>query len=70
MEYRLEIFDFLSSWHTGAVIPDNNVTDSPAGCTPGPSGTCKFGSLVPLNGLGSLNLWTPRVLQIALIYKF
>jgi hypothetical protein len=69
-EYRLEIFDFLSSWHTGAVIPDNNVTDSPAGCTPGPSGTCKFGSLVPLNGLGSLNLWTPRVIQMALIYKF
>jgi len=70
LEYRLEIFNFLSSWHSGAVIPDNRVTDSPAGCTPGPSGTCNFGSLVPLNGLGSLNLWTPRVIQMALIYKF
>ena len=69
-DYRLEIFNFLSSWHTGAVIPDNNVTDSPANCTPGPSGTCKFGSLVPLNGLGGLNLWNPRVIQMALIYRF
>jgi hypothetical protein len=70
LQYRLEIFNFLSSWHTGQVIPDNSVVDSPANCAPGPSGTCFFGSLVPLNGLGALNLWNPRIIQMSAIYSF
>jgi hypothetical protein len=38
--------------------------------TPGPSGNCAFGSLVPLNGLGETNLWTPRIIQMALKFSF
>jgi hypothetical protein len=70
LQFRFEIFNFLSSWHTGTVFPVNSMTQSPAGCTPGPSGNCLFGSLVPLNGLGELNLWTPHIYQFALKYSF
>lgn len=70
LEFRLEIFNALSSTHTGGHFFDNNVSDSPANCTPGPSGNCSFGSTVGLNGSGALNYWNPRVLQMALIYSF
>ncbi len=52
------------------LYPNNVLSNSPSGCTPGPSGNCSFGSLVPLNGAGSLNLWNPRILQMSLVYSF
>ncbi len=72
LTYRLEIFNVFSSWHTGQWFPTNRLTADPANCTPGLAGPggCPVGSLVPLNGLGKTNLWTPRILQMALIYSF
>lgn len=64
IQYRLDVFNFLSSWHTGTRFPDNRVSDGPS-----------FGSLIgsPTGvtyGLGQENLWTPRVIQMALTYSF
>ncbi len=70
IQARVEIFNTGSNWHSTAHFPDTNVSDSPANCTPGPSGNCSFGSLVPLNGVGRLNLWTPRTIQASLTYLF
>ncbi len=74
LAYRLEIFNLGSTWHSfygGSYDdPSSNMTSSPVGCTPGPSGTCDFGSIVPLNGLGAGNLWNPRILQMSLTYSF
>jgi len=70
LQFRLEIFNVFSSTHTGQHFFNNVVSSSPANCTPGPSGNCSFGSLVPLNGAGALNFWNPRVLQMALVYSF
>ncbi|HEY7392023.1 MAG TPA: TonB-dependent receptor [Bryobacteraceae bacterium] len=72
VKYKLEIFDFGSTWHSSQylVYPNNVLASSPAGCTAGPSGNCSFGSLVPLNGAGSLNLWNPRKIQMSLVYSF
>jgi hypothetical protein len=70
LQFRLEIFNALSSTHTGQHLFDNNLSDSPAICTPGPSGNCSFGSTVTLNGSGALNYWNPRILQMALVYSF
>jgi hypothetical protein len=70
LRYRLDIFNVFSGRHAYPIFPDSRMSDSPANCTPGPSGNCKFGSLVPLNGLGDLNLWNPRVLQMSLRYAF
>ncbi len=72
LEYKLEIYNLGSTWHSnpGVMYPDATLSDSPAGCTVGASGTCAFGSLVPLNGAGKLNLWTPRTIQMSLVYKF
>ncbi len=70
LQFRLEIFNVFSSTHTGQHFFNNVLSSSPANCIPGPSGTCSFGSLVPLNGAGALNFWNPRVLQMALVYSF
>lgn len=72
LKYKLEIFNFGSTWHSNEnlVYPNNVLASSPAGCTTGPSGNCSFGSLVPLNGAGSLNLWNPRQIQMSLLYSF
>jgi hypothetical protein len=69
-QYRVDIFNALSSEHYVAHLPDDRVSDSPVNCAPGPIGTCHFGSLVGLNGLGDLNLWNPRTLQMSLRYVF
>jgi Carboxypeptidase regulatory-like domain/TonB dependent receptor/TonB-dependent Receptor Plug Domain len=58
LQYRLEIFNVGSNWHSVARIPDNNLQDN------------NFGFLGPNNGAGSLNLYTPRVLQMSLVYSF
>lgn len=70
LQARLEIFNTGSNWHSNPPFPDSTVSDSPTSCTPGPAGNCSFGSLVSLNGVGSLNLWTPRTLQVSLSYLF
>ncbi len=70
VQARLEIFNTGSNWHSVFRFPDSTVSDSPANCNPGPAGNCSFGSLVPLNGVGRTNLWTPRTLQISLSYIF
>jgi outer membrane receptor protein involved in Fe transport len=72
LKYKLEIFNFGSTWHSNEnlVYPNNTLSSSPAGCTAGPSGNCSFGSLVPLNGAGNLNLWNPRKIQMSLAYSF
>ncbi len=70
IQYRLEIFNVFSTWHTGQVFPNNRVLSSPSPCTPGPRGNCNFGSLVGLNGLGELNLWNPHIIQMALKLTF
>jgi hypothetical protein len=67
LQYRLEIFNVGSNWHS------NN-----ANLVPNGGGGCAFGSLgnagcsaIPLNSSSTdLNLWTPRVLQMSLVYSF
>lgn len=77
LELRLDIFNVFSSSYAVPHQPGNDLYTSPTNCTPGPGpgpggtvGNCSFGSLVPLNGLGALNLWNPRVLQLSLRYRF
>jgi hypothetical protein len=76
LQYRLDIFNAFSPYYpfatpfAGPRTPDNLLSDSPVNCVPGPAGSCRFGSLVPLNGLGALNLWNPRILQMSLRYSF
>ncbi len=70
LQFRLEIFNLFSSTPTGQHFFNSGLYQSPPNCTPGPSGNCEFGSLVPLNGAGALNFWNPRILQMALVYLF
>jgi hypothetical protein len=70
LQYRLDIFNVFSSEHYGPHFPNDTLSSSPVPCTPGVMGTCHFGSLVSLNGLGALNLWNPRILQMSLRYTF
>ena len=63
LEYRLDIFNVGSSWHSVLQSPDNRMTD------------CNYGSIVGCNALNgtpynALNLWTPRTLQMSLTYMF
>ena len=72
LKYKLEVFNLTSTWHStpDLLYPNNNLSNSPAGCTPGPSGSCSFGSLVSLNGAGSLNQFRPRIIQMSLNMVF
>ncbi len=73
LKYKLEVFNLTSTWRQNENLlfgTDNRVSDSPAGCTSGPSGNCAFGSLVSLNGAGRLNLFNPRVIQMSLNLAF
>ena len=72
LKYKFEVFNLTSTWRasTGLIYPNNNISNSPAGCTTGASGSCSFGSLVPLNGAGKLNLFNPRVIQMSLNLVF
>lgn len=64
-EYRLDIFNFLSSWHTGTRVPVHVYSTVPS---------ASFGSIIPLtapyNAMGERYLWTPRTVQMALRYTF
>ncbi|MDE3178998.1 MAG: hypothetical protein KGM47_04985, partial [Acidobacteriota bacterium] len=70
IQYRIDIFNVFSSRYAYPHLPNSVVQSSPPNCKPGPAGNCAFGSLVGLNGLGELNLWNPRVLQMSLRYVF
>lgn len=71
LQYRLEIFNVGSNWHSNGsnLIPNDGA---------GPNGCAAFGALgtigcnaIPLNSKSAdLNLWTPRVLQMSLVYSF
>jgi len=63
LQYRLDIFNVGSNWHSVMQSPGNHFTD------------CNYDSLQGCNALsgtpyGSLNLWTPRILQMSLTYSF
>jgi hypothetical protein len=65
LQYRLEIFNVGSNWHSMARIPDGGMGDN------------NFGSIVPFNSPGlpandwnNLNLWTPHTIQMSLVYSF
>ncbi len=72
LKYKFEVFNLGSTWrqNENLLYPNNNISNSPANCTPGPSGNCSFGSLVPLNGAGALNLFNPRLIQMSLNFVF
>ncbi len=65
LQYRLDIFNVFSSWHSVQRVP-GHVLATPT----------SFGALIPLPGtsitapLGEENLWTPRIIQMALRYTF
>lgn len=64
-EYRLDIFNFGSSWHTGTHVPVHVYSTVPS---------ASFGSIIPLtapfNVLGERILWTSRTMQMALRFSF
>lgn len=64
-EYRLDIFNFLSSWHTGTRVPVHVYNTVPS---------ASFGSIIPLtapyNAMGERYLWTPHTIQMALRFSF
>jgi hypothetical protein len=72
LRYKLDVFNLTSTWrqNTNLIYPNNNISNSSAGCTVGPSGSCSFGTLVPLNGAGALNLFNPRIIQMSLNLVF
>lgn len=67
LQYRLDIFNFLSSWHSIQRVPVHTFSTAPS---------ANFGALIPRPGttitapLGERNLWTPRIIQMALRYTF
>ena len=64
LQYRLDIFNIFSSWHSVQRVPQHVFAFA------------NFGALVPRPGtsitapLGEENLWTPRIIQMALRYTF
>lgn len=65
LQYRLDLFNVGSNWHSNInnLFPDGRLTD------------CNYGWLVPCNSLNgtpynSYNLWTPRTIQMSLMYSF
>lgn len=66
LQYRLDIFNFLSSIYASSHIPYLDLSSSAPNCTRAIKGTCYFGSMIPENGFGTLNWWNPRVMQMAL----
>jgi hypothetical protein len=64
LEYRLDIFNMGSNWHSVARIPDNNIQDNNFGWL-----YSKDAVLTP-NGVANYQLWTPRKIQMGLVYSF
>ncbi len=64
LQFRLDIFNIFSSWHSIERLPVHGIAAT------------NFGALIPRPGtsitapLGEENLWTPRILQLALRYTF
>ena len=67
LQYRIDIFNIFSSWHSVQRIPVHVFSTTPS---------ANFGALIPRPGtsitapLGEQNLWTPRIIQMALRYTF
>lgn len=72
LQYRLEIFNLGSNWHSTPRIPDNNLGDSNFGSLAGVNPTCGAGGACALSNSrwADFNLWTPRTLQMSLVYSF
>ena len=71
LQYRLEIFNVGSNWHAGALIPDGSLSDSNYGSLVTSNPTCNMGVCsLPNSKWASLKLWTPRTLQMSLVYSF
>jgi hypothetical protein len=71
LQYRLEIFNVGSNWHSVGRVPDGNVTDSNFGSLVGSNPTCSNGLCgLPNSQWSRINLWTPRTLQMSLVYSF
>jgi hypothetical protein len=74
LQYRLEIFNVGSNWHSNSQsgrVPDNNFTDPNFGSLVGLNPSCGSGGCaLPNNQWSRLNLWTPRTLQMSLVYSF
>lgn len=59
LQARLDMFNVGSNGHSKLLTPDHRLTDS------------NFGSLASNNGVpASLQLWTPRTIQLRLLYSF
>ncbi len=69
LQLRAEIFNVGSSWHSVGQIPDDNVTDGQFGILSNtvPS---SYSGLITQSEWTKLNLWTPRTLQLSLVYSF
>jgi len=64
LDYRLEIFNAGSNWHSVPRIPDNNIQDGNFGWL-----YSKDPILTPA-GAAHYQLWTPRKIQMSLVYSF
>jgi hypothetical protein len=61
LQYRAEIFNLGSTWHSSASLlyPDSTLTDA------------SFGSFYAANpAIGNANLFNPRIIQMGLQYTF
>jgi hypothetical protein len=69
LQLRAEIFNVGSNWHSMGRVPDNNVTDGQFGMLSNvvPSA---YSGLISQSQWTNMNLWTPRVLQLSLVYSF
>jgi hypothetical protein len=71
LQYRLEIFNVGSNWHSVGQVPDGVFTDTQFGSLVKANPTCSSGVCsLPNSQWSRLNLWTPRVLQMSLVYSF
>jgi hypothetical protein len=73
LQYRLEIFNVGSNWRSVGRVPDGTVTDPNFGSLVGLNPTCSSSGGdcgLPNNEWSRINLWTPRVLQMSLVYSF
>lgn len=69
LQFRVEIFNVGSNWHNTGHIPDNNVTDGNFGMLTGTLPSA-YSGIITQSQWTNLNLWTPRVLQLSLVYSF
>jgi hypothetical protein len=69
LQLRAEIFDVGSNWHSQGLIPGNTVGNGNFGSFSNPVPSA-YSGLISQSNWTSLNVWTPRVLQLSLVYSF